>query len=199
MSACRDLRSACGHHFSELVERRGSFDQQARPPGFDALVLFRVEGRGARLRAERRFDRRGVDVAHELADVLPLARQTAAAGDALREQDGVEQLLGAGSSATQVGFLERDEPCRPDPAPRRPRACARSCSGAPRIPDFPRLPASYNSAMQSPVQSKQLSRARKSTAPGFPELKNIVSDTLAARAPAGSDARPRRTSACRRD
>src|SRR3954471_1155733 len=52
-----------------------------------------------------------------------------------------------------------------------PRACARSCSVARRIPGFPRLPASYNSAMQSHLQAVDGSR--------IPELQTVVSDALA--------------------
>src|SRR5687768_18463075 len=54
-----------------------------------------------------------------------------------------------------------------------PRACARSCWGGRRIPGFPRRPASYNSAMQAIVQTRQEVDGTR-----IPELEGIVSEAL---------------------
>src|SRR5512134_1023343 len=59
-----------------------------------------------------------------------------------------------------------------------PHACARSCSGARRIPDFLRLPASYNSAMQAPVQLKESQSRQEVDGSRIPELEGIVSQAL---------------------
>src|SRR5687768_3819173 len=64
----------------------------------------------------------------------------------------------------------------PGPARHPPRVCARSCSAG-RILRCHRLPASYNSAMQAPVQSKPIPR-QEVDASRIPELEQIVSEAL---------------------
>jgi hypothetical protein len=73
-------------------------------------MSFRVLRVCARFDAQRCLDGRRVEFAHELADVLPLAREPAAAGDALGEEDGVVQGFGQ-VERDQVGFLECDQAC----------------------------------------------------------------------------------------
>ena len=142
---------------------------------------------------ERRFDGRGIDVAHELADVLALAREAAAARDALGEQDGVVQPFGQ-ASAVSSDLLERDQLACPDPARPRPRACARSCSGDRRIPAI-----SSSSCIVQFCHASQSFRVRQEVdGTRIPELKSIVSDALKQRAGAWAPSRPRPTSACRR-
>ena len=58
---------------------------------------------------QRCLDGRRVDVAHELADVLPLSCEPTSAGDALGEHNRVVQGFREIESR-KFGFLERDQP-----------------------------------------------------------------------------------------
>ncbi len=78
----------------ELIQRGRAFDDQALAPGFDPLEAFRLLRVELAARGDEGIDRLEIDIAHELADVLPLARAAAATRDAACLMDGFHHALG---------------------------------------------------------------------------------------------------------
>src|SRR6218665_143176 len=100
--AAQLLHVDAGMRLDECLQRR-VLGQQAFAPAL-ALVQRQAVLGMAELECGHRFlDRFGIDVAHQLADVLHLAAPTFVGGDLLGGLDGVEQDLGQAQRRDAVG------------------------------------------------------------------------------------------------
>jgi PmbA protein len=75
----------------ECLDPRLALAHQPLAPHLDAPEALRLARGRLLARGERGFDRRGIDIAHQLADVLPLPRQARAAGDGARKRDRIAE------------------------------------------------------------------------------------------------------------
>ncbi len=80
-------------HTRELIERALALLEQASPPGLGALEALGFLGVVLAARGQRSADGLEVDLAHQLADVLPLAGGSGTAANSARVADGLEQSL----------------------------------------------------------------------------------------------------------
>ena len=111
-------------------ERRRALGDEALAPALDALEALGFARVAPLRRGERGTDRLGIDLAHQLADVLALTRTAAVAGDGARRTDRVRAASRAGR-APRAPDRASAMSCSPSSCAAARRACARSCSGAP--------------------------------------------------------------------
>ncbi len=91
---CNSSDIDAGHFRREPLDGACTFLQQAVAPLLDAAEAQCFDTLSLASCIERGADRLGVDLAHQLADVLFLAIQPAVRGDLARKQHGVAQGLG---------------------------------------------------------------------------------------------------------
>ena len=92
----------------QILQGRRPLDDQALTPFLHALELFRFAYGLLAARAQRGPDGLEVEIAHEPADVLSLARTAAAAGDAAGEADCIGQGLGK-IERVELGVAQGDQ------------------------------------------------------------------------------------------
>jgi hypothetical protein len=78
----------------ELLECGAALRDQSLAPGFEALETFCLECRLLAAGRKSRANRLGINVTHELANVLTLPGAPTPAGDAPRFANGIDQALG---------------------------------------------------------------------------------------------------------
>ncbi len=133
--------SICGRQFLQFLQGRRTFRHQAVAPGLHALEALGLLRIHLAARIQRRTDRRGVHVAHQLADVLALPGAGGAAGERAQGADRILQRSRAGQVPRAELPAGRDQFHAQILRGAARRACARSCSGArpPRLLQVRRL------------------------------------------------------------